>query len=68
MTIVIKQIGSLHFLLEQKTVHGCTVHKDMRMCFLDAQRDLAHRVARRLEAGQAPFAPKKQQSQQQRAA
>lgn len=65
--IIIKQIGSLHFLLEQKVVHGCTVHKDMRMCFLDAQKDLAKRVVRRLEAGQAPFAPKKQ-NQQQRAA
>lgn len=68
MTIIIKQIGTLHFLFEQKIVHGCTVHRDLRQCFLGSQADLAKRVARRLEKGLPPFAPKPQKQQQQEGA
>lgn len=63
MRIIIKQLGNLHFLFEENKVHGCTVHRDMRQCFLGAQLELARRVARRLEKGLPPFAPKQQQQQ-----
>jgi hypothetical protein len=58
MTIVIKEIGPLLFLFEERCVHGCTVHRDMRQCFLSRDKALAMRVVRRLRTGLPPFAPK----------
>ena len=64
MSVIVRTENNLHFLYEVKSYYGKQRVRDMRQCFLPAQRELAERVAKRLERGERPFVLKPEAFQQ----